>query len=183
MALIFKLLFNWCLLITLKKLIQPMLNWKAVVKSCWIFITWRALRSKLFCPRPRSSTFLLLLWLPFLFDSSPTISSCPDVSAFLSSFTQCPGGCPSTCILPYFPRLFSIHCSEVTLASLPASLFCIRASRWQRRAMAPDPMVTSFPSCASSHFPDVGVVYHLPLLYFLMMHFDWSAYSSWESVS
>jgi hypothetical protein len=129
-----------------------------------------------FTPRPHSFTFLLLLWLPFLFDSPP-LSSCPFVSTFLSSFTQCPGGCPSTCILSSFLRLFSIHCSEVTLASLPAFLFFFRASRWQRRAMAPDPVVTSFPSWASSHFSDVAVMYLLPLLYFHMIHSDWLAYS------
>ena len=33
---------------------------------------------------------------------------------------------------------------------------------------------------ARSHFSDVAVVYLLPLLYFLMLHSDWLAYSPWE---
>jgi hypothetical protein len=84
---------------------------------------------------------------------------------------------------PFFPRLFSIHCSEVTSASLPASLYFFPASRWHRHAMALDPVVTSLPSCASSHFSDVAVVYLIPLLYFLMLHSDWLAYSAWEPCS
>jgi hypothetical protein len=172
-----------------------MLNWKAVVKlSRWIFTTWRALRSWLFWSTPPSSqfyifSFLRFLWLPFLFDFLPSPSSFPDVSPFLYSFTQCPGGCLSSCILSvftlccvmfFFPRFFSIHCSEVTLASFPASLFFFPASRWQRHAMAPDPVGPSFPSCASSRLSDVAVVYHLPLLYFIMLRSNWLAYSPWE---
>lgn len=104
-------------------------------------------------------SFLLFLCRPFLFDFLPPISSCPDVSPSLSSLPSAqaavllPVFCPSFrfvvwCL--FFPRLISIHFSEDTLLSLPASLFFFPASRWQRHSLAPDPVVTSFPSCAFS---------------------------------